>query len=95
MKSAYRDNDTGATNDLPSLPLLVDLTKARPFAEFLVGIDAKQWDAVFGTQSGDELLIHGLIAAVGKDAQKSLTPAEAEITVGLTYEPLSSNIHST
>lgn len=69
----YLDDDNGATAHLTGLALLVDLAKTRPFSELLVRVDADQRDLMFIAEGSDELLVLGLIAALGQDGENSLS----------------------
>lgn len=70
------DDDHRAAADLAGLALLVDLAQARPFAQFLVRIDADQWNLMLIAQGSDQFLVVGLIKGFGQNAEDSLTPAK-------------------
>merc|ERR1719291_153958 len=61
-----------ALDDLPGLALLVDLAEARPLAQLHVRVHLDQRDPVLLAESGDELLVHGLVAVLGEDAEQGL-----------------------
>jgi len=68
------DDDHRATAHLAGLALLVDLAQARPFAQFLVRVNADQRNLMLVAQGSDQLLIVGLIEGFGQNAENSLTP---------------------
>jgi len=70
------DHDHGAAAHLAGLALLVDLAQAGPLSQLLVRVHADQGDLVLVAQSGDQLLVVGLVEGLGQDAQDSLTPGE-------------------
>merc|ERR1719411_2059792 len=79
------DDTRGALDHLPSLALAVDLAEASPLAQLHVAVHLDQGDAVLHAQSRDQLLVHGLIAVLGQDAEKSL--ALVESLLGLPHSP--------
>ena len=63
-------DDTGtALDDLPGLALLVNLAQTRPLAQLHVAVHLDHGDAVFQAQGGHQLLVHGLVAVLGQDAE--------------------------
>merc|ERR1719348_932433 len=50
----------------------VDLAESGPFSELHVGVDLDQRDSVFHAQGSNQLLVHGLVAVFGKNAQEGL-----------------------
>jgi len=67
------DDSAGALDDLPGLALLVDLAQTGPLAQLHVGVDLDEGDVVLHAEGGDQLLVHGLVAVLGENAQQSLT----------------------
>lgn len=68
LSKVLDDHDRAAAH-LAGLALLVDLAQAGPFAQLLVRVDTDQGHLVLSAQGGDQLLVGGLIAALGQDAQ--------------------------
>lgn len=69
----YLDDNDGATAHLAWLAFLIDFAQTGPFAEFLVRVDADQWNLMFVAQGGDEFLVLWLVTAFGQNAQNSLS----------------------
>lgn len=67
------DDNTGASANLTGLAFFVDLAEAGPFSQLLCRVDAQQRDLMLGAERLDELLVLGLVAGFGKDAEYSLT----------------------
>lgn len=72
LLSKVPDDNDRATANLAWLSLLVDFAQAGPFAQFLVRVDSNQRDLVLVAEGGDQLLVGGLVAALGQDAQNAL-----------------------
>lgn len=72
LTKVLHDNARAAAN-LSRLALLVDLAEAAPFAQLLAAVDTDQWNLMLTAQGGDELLVLRLVAALGENAQNSLT----------------------
>ena len=79
------DDTRGTFDHFPSLALAVDLAEAGPLAQLHVAVHLDQGDAVLHAQSRDQLLVHGLIAVLGQDAEKSL--ALVKSLLGLPHSP--------
>ncbi len=67
------DDDAGAADDLSRLALGVQLAQAAPFAQLVVGVHLDQRNLMLLAESLDQLLVQGLVAVFGEDAQVSLT----------------------
>lgn len=90
LTKTHLDDDNGASANLAWLAFFVDFAQTAPFAQFLVGINADQWNLVLVAQSCDQFLVCRLIAAFGQDGKDSLTPAKQS----LIETALSTNTHT-
>lgn len=70
------DGDGGAASDLSGDALLVELALAEPFAEFGSLLDLEERDVVGLAEGSDELLVLGIIAVTGENAEESLLAIE-------------------
>lgn len=69
----YLDDDNGASANLTGLSLLVDLAQTRPLSQLLVRVDTDQGNLVLVAEGCDELLVLGLVAALGQDGENGLS----------------------
>ena len=67
LLSPVLNDERRGTSDLLGNALLVVLALTDPLAELLAGLDFDQWDLVLLGEGGDELLVHGVIAVLGKN----------------------------
>jgi len=67
------DDTRGAFDHLSSGALPVDLAQTSPLSELHVAVNLDERNAVLHAQGGDQLLVHGLVAVLGQDAQQRLT----------------------
>merc|ERR1711994_555967 len=72
LASPVTDHSCGALDDLPGLALLVDLAEPSPLAQLHVGVHLDQGDSMLLTEGSDQLLVHGLVAVLGEDAEQGL-----------------------
>merc|ERR1719499_1316661 len=79
------DDTRGALDHLPSLALPVDLAEAGPLAQLHVAVHLDQGDPVLHAQGGDQLLVHRLVAVLGKDAEQRLPLVKS--LLGLPHSP--------
>mgnify|MGYP000159159243 CR=1 FL=1 len=66
----------GAALDGSGLTILVVLALAKPLTEFGAGLNGDERDLVHLGEGSDELLVLGIFAVVGEDAQVSLVGIE-------------------
>jgi len=67
------DDTRGAFDHLSSGALPVDLAQTSPLSELHVAVNLDERNAVLHAQGGDQLLVHGLVAVLGQDAQQRLS----------------------
>merc|ERR1719410_743218 len=67
------DDTRGAFDHLSSGALPVDLAQTSPLSKLHVAVNLDERNAVLHAQGGDQLLVHGLVAVLGQDAQQRLT----------------------
>lgn len=66
------DGDGGSTSDLSGVTLGIVLAETEPLTEVVTGLHLDEGDVVGLGQSGNELLVLGIIAVLGKDAEHGL-----------------------
>lgn len=66
------DGAGGGTSDLSGNTSLVVLALSEPFSKVVSGVDLDEWDLVLLGEGGDDLLVLGIIAVGGEDAEISL-----------------------
>jgi len=77
LLSPVPDDAGGALDDLPGLTLPVNLAESCPFTQLHVAVNLDEWDSMLHAKSGDQLLVHGLVAILGQNAKKSLSFVES------------------
>lgn len=70
------DGAGGSTSDLSGDTGLVVLALAEPLSEFSSGVNLDEWDLVLLGKGSDDLLVLGVIAVGGEDAQVGLLGIE-------------------
>merc|ERR550525_762079 len=72
LATPVTDHSGRALDHFPGLALLINLAETSPLSKLHVGVYLDQWDAVLLTESGDKLLVHGLVTVIGQYAEQGL-----------------------
>ena len=87
LLSILLDSKGGNTSDSSGGTVsLVILAETAPFTEFTSGLDGNEWDLVLLSESGDELLIFGIITVLGQDAKVSILSVEGSTNLVKSFD---------
>ena len=76
LLAVVADGSGGAATDLAGNSTLVILALAQPLANVLPLLDLQEGDVVGLAEGGNELLVLGIFAILGEDAEESLLAVE-------------------